>query len=619
MPAAGKVFANLLEDFMSRRSVAAVLFSVVLFAAAPHIALAQRGLRAEGQRQGGEAAILNEVFNDMGGLFQGMNQGGNNQGPRNYPSNRYPSNRYPSNRYPWNGYDNDYNNGYYNNNNNGYYPQNNGYYPQNNNYYPPSGYNVQPAIPYPNTVPAVKPAAPVKPRPNALPKPPALAPVKNVVHGLTSHGLTTSDIHDWHDQAADKVNDDVNVLQGFLPNNTQQTILLNTAGLGPADVAKAKDLIAQGDADGLKQLFQDNNVAAQNADPLLQIAAAQSALNGLKDKAQQGDATNADVAQTVAALQPFVAPGGTQQADSAISDILISSKLIDALNHAHPGNNPIPGGGALVFVVPGLAQGLVYPLGNGAVLAGGNLPDDSGISVFQGGVAQATGLSVGAGGPLPPASGAGIASDVLLTNDGATAVNYTVNEQHFSLPPGYNQALPDGTTWTVAFDKGAGAGETRYSLAAGTYAFTVKEKGWELYKKTYKVSLDNSGNSQDFSYVVGGKPQTLAAGQAQELTANYPIVVRFDDGAGQTIARRLETGTVNVALTPDGNSLDLFAATNDGGQADPSADGDVQVSEAAPGRLNLFSKATGARTSGVQLFGNRKPAAAIKATSSGAN
>jgi hypothetical protein len=254
------------------------------------------------------------------------------------------------------------------------------------------------------------------------------------------------------------------------------------------------------------------------------------------------------------------------------------------------------------------------------VLAGGNLPDDSGISVFRGAVAQAAGLSVGVGDPLPPGSGAGgVASGVLLTNDGSVAVNYTVNEQHFTLQPGYNQALPDGTTWTVAFDKGDSAGAARYGLASGTYAFTVKDKGWELYKKTYKISLDNSGNPQDFSYVVGDKPQTLAAGQAQELTANYPIVVRFDDGAGQVVARRLETGTVNVALTPDGKSLDLFAATGDGGQPNAAGEGDVQVADLAPGRLNLFSKAAGTRAGGVQLFGNRKRAAAIKTTSSGAN
>lgn len=586
---------------MSQREFAAVLIAMALFSAWPQLALAQRGQRVGAQRPGGgEAAnILNEVFNDVGGLLQGMNQGGNNQGgdqrgPRHFPSNRYPSNRYPSDDYDDDG---------------GYYPQ--------NNYYPPSGYNPQPSIPSPNTVPTAKPA-PAQPRPNALPKAPALAPVKNVVLALTNREVTDSDIHDWHDQAAQKVDGDIDVLQSCLPNNAQQAIMLNTTGLGPADAAKAKDLIAKGDVEGLNQLFQANNVPAPSADPLLQIAAAQASLNGLKDKAEQGDATNADVAQTVAALQPFVAAGGAQQADSAISDILTSSKLIDALNHAHPGNNPIPGPGALVFVVPGLAQGLVYPLGNGAVLAGGNLPDDSDISVVRGGVAQATGLSVGLGEPLPPGSGAGVASGVLLTNEGSIAVNYTVNEQHFALQPGYRQALPDGVAWTIAFDKGDGAGATRYSLASGTYAFTVKEKGWDLYKKTYKCTLDNSGNPQDFSYVVGDKPQTLAAGQAQELTANYPIAVRFDNGAGQVVVRRLETGTVSVALTPDGKSLDLFAATDDLA-SDPSSEGDVQVSDVAPGRLNLFSKAAGARDKAVQLFGNRRRSAPLKTTSSGAN
>ena len=571
---------------MSRKGFALVLCLVAaVITFLPHAATAQREGRGGGGREG-RGGGGNNVGNIFGGIVGGleqlgrMNQGGNggNRSNGNYSNNNY----------------------YYNDDDDGYY--------QPNNYY---------TAPAPNPVPAAKPA-PAKPKPNALPKP--LKPVKNVVKRLNVNSVTRGDIQDWHDQAIKKINDDINNLKSNLPSDATQAIMLNNTGLSPADIAKAKTLIANGDYNGLKQLFQANNVPAANADPLLNIATANSAINQLQSDAQQGAVTNADVAAVFNALSPFVGPAGASQADAALSDIVVSSQLVSVLNLAIPGNNPLPGIASLIFLVPGLAQGVVFPLGNGAVLAGGNLPDDVGISVCQGPVVQATGLSVGAGQPLPPGGGAGVTSGVLLTNGASLDVNYTVNDQHYTLQPGYKQALPDGATWTVAFDKGGSAGVARYTLSSGTYSFAANEAGWDLYKKTYKVTLDNGKNSQDFNYMIGAKQQTLAAGQAQDLSSLYPIAVTFDNGTGQTVVRRLETGTVSVALTPDGNSIDLFADTDDGrsGSAGDAGNG-VQITDALPSRLNLFGKAAASNSRGVQLFGNRKAALIAPAGGAGAN
>ena len=571
---------------MSRKTFVVVWCSVIAVVAfAPQVATAQRepiGNRRvpNGAGWGGNVgSIIGDVGGIIGRIEQGMDNGGNGG---NY-SNGYPSNNYD---------DDDGGN----------------YYPPRNSY----------ANPYPNSMPAPN-AAPAKPRPNALPKP--IKPVKNVVKGLQLGQVTRDAIQQWHDQATQKIDQDIFALKNSLPGDGTQTVMLNNSGLPPADINKAKSLIAQGDTAGLKQLFQNDNVPAANADPLLNIAGANAALNQLQADANQGSVTNADITSVFNALSPFVGPAGAQQADAALSDIAATSLLVGALNLAVPGNNPLPAIASMIFLVPGLAQGLTFPLGNGAVIAGGNMPGNVGITVSQGPVAQAAGLSVGAGQPLPPAGGsAGPANGVLLTNAASLPVNYTVNDQHFMLQPGYKQALPDGNAWTVAFDKGGSAGAARYSLSTGTYSFTADADGWELYKKTYKATLDNSKNSQDFNFMLDGKQQTLAAGATQDLSSDYPIAVTFDNGTGQAVTRRLESGAVQVALAPDGQSIDLFAAASDDPPAGASpAGGAVQAADALPGRLNLFSKAAVASSGGVQLFGSRQTASAIQAAGGGAN
>lgn len=505
-----------------------------------------------------------------------------------------------------------YNNG---GNNNGWWGNGgsgNGYYYPSYNYYPQSGYYANsyappPAAPYPNAAP---PAAPQPPAPKANVLPIAVTPAKNTLQSLALNSVTAADIHDFNDQAKQKVNGDVAALQKFVPKGGKLQTMLDDAGLPPDAAKQAKQMIAAGDVEGLNELLQGNNVAPKDANDLLSVAQARQALQSFQDKATQGTATNTDVAQVVAALRPYVPAAGANDADTALGDALTSSKLINALNFAHPGKNPLAGAGGLVFLVPGLAQGTVYPLGNGAVLAGGNLPLGSSIALARGPVAQAVGLPVGSGRPLPP-SGAQtpVTSGVLLTNDATTAVNYTINGTHYTLQPTYTQTLPDGTTWTIAFDKGASGGTARYTLGSGSYAFTANSQGWQLYKKTFKAVLDNTAGVWDFNYVYGNEQQTLPAGQKQELTGSYPIVVRFDNGAGQTVQRRLENGAAKVALGPGGNALDLFAATDDA-MAPAATEEKVTAFAASSGRPSLFSPAVASSGTGIRLFGDGQPALA---------
>lgn len=64
-------------------------------------------------------------------------------------------------------------------------------------------------------------------------------------------------------------------------------------------------------------------------------------------------------------------------------------------------------------------------------------------------------------------------------------------------------------SWVIAFDRGGQAGEARYTLAPGSYEFTVAASGWDLVQKTFKVALDNSANPGDFNYVLENRSRLI--------------------------------------------------------------------------------------------------------------
>jgi hypothetical protein len=146
-----------------------------------------------------------------------------------------------------------------------------------------------------------------------------------------------------------------------------------------------------------------------------------------------------------------------------------------------------------------------------------------------------------------------------LVNGGSGPVNYTVNQQPFSMAPTFEQNLPVGQSWTVEFDRGGGAGTTRYQLADGVYKFTPTPQGWELYRQDFMAMLDNSHNKFEFHYVHNNAQQSLPAGQTKDLSGPRPAVIRFDNGSQQVKQKKLESGTYKVAVAPD-NTIDLFPA-----------------------------------------------------------
>ena len=148
---------------------------------------------------------------------------------------------------------------------------------------------------------------------------------------------------------------------------------------------------------------------------------------------------------------------------------------------------------------------------------------------------------------------------IMLSNPLPDAVNYSLNQQPFSMASNFEQTLPPGTTWVVEFDRGGDFGVARYTLSEGFYVFASTDRGWDLYKRKFQATLDNSHSTFEFNYVVDGQAQTLKPGESQELSSNFPPVLRFDNGNGSELSRRLETDSYRVAIADD-MKIDLYRA-----------------------------------------------------------
>ncbi|NQT16467.1 MAG: hypothetical protein HQ582_27155, partial [Planctomycetes bacterium] len=145
----------------------------------------------------------------------------------------------------------------------------------------------------------------------------------------------------------------------------------------------------------------------------------------------------------------------------------------------------------------------------------------------------------------------------------------------------------------------------RYTLSEGTYKFSMTEKGWALFKYAFDVNIDNGQNPFEFLYVLNNRHQALPPGSANKHSDLYPLLVRFDNGKGQTKAKRVETGTYEVAVTQD-NALDLFAE-------DAVAEPSIGLPQPGPTPTASTTSATPAAAttagtgdaSGDNLFGGR--------------
>src|SRR6185436_560975 len=109
---------------------------------------------------------------------------------------------------------------------------------------------------------------------------------------------------------------------------------------------------------------------------------------------------------------------------------------------------------------------------------------------------QAAGIAVAKGNPVAD-SKAPIDRGIVILNKNDTEVGFVLETETFNLKPSFFQAFGDLQKATITFDKGNGE-NAQYTVTAGTYEFTATDSGWELYRQTYKTTIDNTGNPSTF-------------------------------------------------------------------------------------------------------------------------
>ncbi len=180
---------------------------------------------------------------------------------------------------------------------------------------------------------------------------------------------------------------------------------------------------------------------------------------------------------------------------------------------------------------------------------------------------------VAASGEASPSTGGGsnggnvaISQRLVLQNAKSTngPVHYMIDGAPHTLAAGSIEELSISASCVVEFDRGTGGATARYTLASGFYRFGISDHGWELYRETCEVTLDNRANDAAFHYLRDGRQESVPAGGTRILSEKFPIKVSFDRGTGGEPAERSldQNGcTYRIAFLNASDGLDLIATS----------------------------------------------------------
>jgi hypothetical protein len=400
--------------------------------------------------------------------------------------------------------------------------------PPQNNPYPPGP--VRPYYPPPNYHPQPQYVPPRVPQ-NAVSRPPARTPaprnalVRKVNPPTNNPALGLTDLQD---QATENTADEADKIA-----EQAEALVLNDPNLDQALKAEVEAAINNGDTAALEKIIKDNPnmhpsvqqkigifVDATNAGKLIRTGGVNPKGTDILIANLKGKIENATLPQ----------PHKKSLLDQveSLQESNDNRKIIDALI-ASGGSGGGPGGGGIILT--GIDLTSLDPQG----------------PIF---VAD----------PVQDADGAAVSSGTLLLNPAVNGetISYVLANRQYTMKPGQSQRLD--RTYTIEFHRGGEFGNARYSLPTGTYEFTITDRGWELKKKTYEATIDNSRYPGPFGYVLDNKQYTVTAGEQRTHTGAYPLLVIFDQGDGGEPARKeLRSGTYYVGLDAHEGRLDLFS------------------------------------------------------------
>ncbi len=165
---------------------------------------------------------------------------------------------------------------------------------------------------------------------------------------------------------------------------------------------------------------------------------------------------------------------------------------------------------------------------------------DQGWDLFNTTVSQSSATPASSDPPAADVPSGENSQRIVVQNPKGTSgpVNFMIDGSSYTLAVGSSQELSTKAPCVIEFDRGTGGATGRYTLASGSYTFSVSDNGWELTSTTYEATLDNTGNGSEFYYFRDGHQESVPAGGTRKLSDNFPISVSFDRGNGGASAQR---------------------------------------------------------------------------------
>jgi len=367
---------------------------------------------------------------------------------------------------------------------------------------------------------------------------------------------------------ADEAADLKTKLKNILPDELAE--LAKTAGWAPDKQAAFVVAFRAGDPAAIYTAWtQGNPQDTAGAEIVSRQAAVRRAFARLEDTVRAKGSVSQDLADLETSLGKITAstPGAIEvvAALSTLKTWAEVRKLVDAVTPDNGRTARLPVGKISLIYDSSLPPGKAIVLSPNAVMIGnqGKGP----IMIRSGIAAEALGMPIVTGEPVPDAQGDPVYSGVLLINRPTTnaTLTYNVNGNRYVIEPGMTQRLPDTTpVWQVDYDRGGGFGVSTYTVTAGTYFFTPTDKGWQLYKQRFDVVLDNSQSNQEFNFLLNDEKMVVPANGTKTISSIYPMVIRYDRGNGSELAAKLLNfnGTVQIGVNVADNRWDIFPTNN---------------------------------------------------------
>jgi hypothetical protein len=357
-------------------------------------------------------------------------------------------------------------------------------------------------------------------------------------------------------------------LNGTLPD--ELSILAKTGGWGPEDQQRLLTALRANDPPAV---FSAWTAAAPQDTAIAELVARQTDARRMigrleQDAEKKQSALRQDLTDLDTALGKISAgvPGVAELAPlvGSLKNWIQARELVEAAVPGKGTTAELPKGKINLIYDPSLNASQAIVLNNESMLLGnqGHGP----LMITRGNAAEALGLPIVTGDPLPDAGREEMNSGILLLNHFSSrgTITYNLDGNKYIMEPGMGQRLPDYAQATVDFDRGGGFGPVEYTVKPGTFTFTPTDEGWQLYRERFDVVLDNSQSRQEFNFVFNGRNQTIPAGATQALSSDYPVVIGYDRGNDGDFAIKLcqFSGIVQIGVNATDNKWDLFPTTD---------------------------------------------------------